>query len=204
MKIYLHILLKNDLDVFNKPAEDATNEYDSEVFNKPADNIQVEHYDNVHQDDSEVFNKPADDITNEHENNAHGYDSVVHPDSKSSRLHLSIRYDNEQSKLIVKILSVQGLIEPEQVYSPEMCLKFTLIGPHNNEDVTEQHIRVLVENAPIPWKEPMTFCTTFENATKHNLYVYATNNTDPAASRDREMSISLNNLDSQGEEINEW
>ncbi|CAF4375878.1 unnamed protein product, partial [Rotaria sp. Silwood2] len=189
--------------VFNKPAEDATNEYDSEVFNKPADNIQVEHYDNVHQDDSEVFNKPADDITNEHENNAHGYDSVVHPDSKSSRLHLSIRYDNEQSKLIVKILSVQGLIEPEQVYSPEMCLKFTLIGPHNNEDVTEQHIRVLAENAPIPWKEPMTFCTTFENATKHNLYVYATNNTDPAASRDREMSISLDNLDSQGEEINE-
>lgn len=140
----------------------------------------------------------------EHQSSVNEYDPVVHPDSKPGRLHLSIRYDYERSKLIVAIIDGQGLIRPEQNYSPEMCLTFTLIGPYTNDDETEQHTRILVENAAILWKEPMTFCITFENVTKQNLYVNITNKTDPAAPRDREISIPLNNLGSQGEEINGW
>ncbi|CAF1223059.1 unnamed protein product [Rotaria sp. Silwood1] len=178
--------------------------HDSFISNKSATDVESEHHNDSVENDLKVFNKPSDDITIEDQNDEYEYDPVVHPDSKPGRLHLSIRYDNERSKLIVQILNAQGLIEPEQVYSREMCLKFTLIGPYNNEDVTEKHVRVIVENAPIIWKEPMTFCTTFENAIKHNLYIYATNNTDPVAPRDREISIPLNNLDSQAGEINEW
>ncbi|CAF1066481.1 unnamed protein product [Rotaria sordida] len=151
-----------------------------------------------------ISNEPNDYVKVEHQNVVFPYDPVVHADSKPSRLHLSIRYDNERSKLIVQIVDAQGLISPEQLFSPEMDLKFTLIGPFNNEDITEKHTRIFVDNARIVWKEPMTFCITFENATKHNLYVYASNTTDPAAPQDREVSIPLNNLDSQGGEINEW
>jgi len=147
----------------------------------------------------------TDDYVNiERQGSVSEYDPVVHPDSKNGRLHLSIRYDNERSKLIVQILDGQGLIRPEQLYSPQMCLTFTLIGPYTNEDDTEKHTRIVVENAAVVWKEPMTFCVTFENATKQNLYVNITNKTDPTAPRDREISIPLNNLGSQAEEINEW
>jgi hypothetical protein len=157
----------------------------------------------------------------EHQNSVSEYDPVVHGDSKIGRLHLSIRYDNERSQLIVQIVDAQGLIRPEQLYSPEMCLTFTLIGPYINEDEVEKHTRVAVENAAISWKEPMAFCITFENAIKQNLYVNVTNKTDPVAPRDREVrkrkdqiinyfcflikiSIALDNLGSQNEEINKW
>jgi hypothetical protein len=130
----------------------------------------------------------TDDYINiERQNSLSEYDPVVHPDSKIGRLHLAIRYDNERSQLIVQILDAQGLIRPEQLYAQEMCLTFTLIGPFNNDDDTEKHTRIAVENAAISWKEPMSFCITFENATKQNLYVNATNKTDPAAPRDREV-----------------
>jgi len=148
----------------------------------------------------------ADDyVTIEHQNHNFEYDPVVHPDSKIGRLHLSIRYDDERSQLIVQILEAEGLIRPGQSYAPDMCLAFTLIGPFNNEDDTEKHTRIVVENAPILWKEPMSFCITFENAIKQNLYVSVTNKTDPTAPRDREISIPLKNLGSESdEEINEW
>ena len=60
----------------------------------------------------------------------------------------------------------------------------------HNDDETEKHTRIVVENAAILWKEPMTFCITFENAIKQNLYVNVTNKTDPAAPRDREVRIT--------------
>ncbi|CAF3791257.1 unnamed protein product [Adineta steineri] len=129
------------------------------------------------------------------------YDPVVHPDSKTGRLHLSIRYDDERSKLIVHILNAEGLIRPEQIHSPEMCLTFSLTGL---PDHTEKHTRIVVDNAAISWKEPLTFCITFESMTKKTLYILASNKTDPEAIQDRELSIQLNDLGSQGEEINEW
>lgn len=133
-------------------------------------------------------NHITDDYVNiEHQNNISEYDSVVHQDSKTGRLHLSIRYDDERSQLIVQILDAEGLIRPEQLYAPEMSLTFTLIGPYNNEDETEKHTRIAVENATTLWKEPIVFCITFENAIKQNLYVNALNVTDPAAPREREV-----------------
>jgi hypothetical protein len=129
----------------------------------------------------------------ERQNSMSEYDPVVHPDSKIGRLHLSIRYDNERSQLIVQILDAQGLIRPEQLYAPEMSLTFTLIGPNNNKDEIEKHTRIAVENAAILWKEPMLFSITFENATKQNLYVNVTNKSDPSAPRDREVRKKRSN-----------
>jgi hypothetical protein len=126
----------------------------------------------------------ADDYVNiEHQNSLFEYDPVVHPDSKTGRLHLSIRYDDERSKLIVQILDAQGLILPEQFYALEMGLTFSLIPTSTNE----KHTRIVVENAAVSWKEPITFCITFENATKKNLYINASNKTDPSVPRDREV-----------------
>jgi hypothetical protein len=117
------------------------------------------------------------------------YDPVVHPDAKTGRLHLSIRYDDERSKLIVQILDGQGLIRPEQLYSPEMCTTFKLIGPYTNENETEEHTRIIADNAAVSWKEPVSFCKTFESVTKQNLYVNVSNKSDPAAPRDREVRL---------------
>ncbi|CAM4799842.1 unnamed protein product [Rotaria magnacalcarata] len=132
------------------------------------------------------------------------YDPVVHADARPVRLQLSIRYDGERSKLIVQVLDGQGLIPPELDYAPEMCLQFTLIGPHANETTVEKHTRIFVANDAVIWKEPMTFCATFENAIKQNLYISATNRSDPAASRDHDISIPLHMLASQDTEIKEW
>lgn len=126
-------------------------------------------------------------VTIERENSLSEYDPVVHPDAKTGRLNLSIRYDDERSQLIVEILDAQGLIGPKQLYAPEMCLTFTLIGPYNNDDEIEKHTRVVVANTSVVWKEPMSFCITFSNVIKQNLYVNATNKTDPDAPRDREV-----------------
>ncbi|CAF1040232.1 unnamed protein product [Adineta ricciae] len=147
----------------------------------------------------------ADDyVTIDHAHSLAEYDAVVHPDGKTGRLHLSIRYDDERSKLIVRLLDAQGLIRPEQIYSPETCLTFFLTKSNTDDSETEKHTRVVVENAAISWNEPCTFCSTFEHVIQGNLYVKASNRTDPAAIRDREVTIPLNNLGSQGEEINEW
>lgn len=115
------------------------------------------------------------------------YDSVIHHDWKIGRLRLAIRYDDERSQLTVRILDAQGLIRPEQVYAPEMVLTFTLIGPFASDDEPAKHTRVVVDNAAVIWKEPMTFCVTCENARKQNLYINVSNKTDPAAPRDREV-----------------
>ncbi|UJR15196.1 hypothetical protein I4U23_002156 [Adineta vaga] len=157
------------------------------------------------ENDSAEHNIADDYVTIDRQQILSEYDSVVHPDGKTGRLHLSIRYDDERSKLIVRLLDAQGLILPAQIYAPEICLSFSLIqssGTHDNE--IEKHTRIVVENAAISWKEPCTFCSTFEHVTKGNLYIKASNQTDPAAIRDREVTIPLNNLGSQGEEINEW
>jgi len=147
----------------------------------------------------------ADDYVNiERQNSISEYDPVVHRDDKPGRLHLSIRYDDERSKLVVQILEAEGLIRPEQLYSPEMCLTFTLVGPYSTGNEAEKYTRVVVENAAVTWKEAIIFCITFENAIKQNLYIKASNKTDPAAPRDREISIPLNNLGSQAEEMNDW
>lgn len=111
------------------------------------------------------------------------YDAVVHPENKPGRLHVSIRYDDERSQLIVRILDAEGLIRPEQVYAPEMVMTVGL--------GEETHTRVFVDNAPVHWKEPMTFCVTYDNARKQNLYLNLSNKTDPAAPRDREVRKSI-------------
>jgi len=130
----------------------------------------------------------TDDYVNiEHQTSISEYDPVVHGDSKNGRLHLSIRYDDERSQLIVQILNAEGLIGPKQLYAPEMSLTFTLIGPYNNDDETEKHTRIIVDNAAISCRQPMVFCITLENAIKQNLYVNAANVTDPEAPREREV-----------------
>ncbi|CAF3085680.1 unnamed protein product [Rotaria socialis] len=131
-------------------------------------------------------------------------DPVVHADARAARLRLLIRYDGERSKLIVQVLDGQGLIPPELDYAPEMCLKFTLVGPHVNETTVEKHTRIFVANDAVIWKEPMTFCVTFENAIKQNLYIFTANRSDPAASYDHDISIPLSTLASQDSEIKEW
>jgi hypothetical protein len=130
---------------------------------------------------------PDDYVTIDSESASSEYDAVVHPDAKTGRLQLSVRYDNERSRLIVQILDAQGLIRPEQTYAPEMCLTFTLIGPYTNDDETEKHTRIVVDNSSVIWKEPMRFCSTLESAIKQNLYVNVSNKTDPSAPRDREV-----------------
>lgn len=115
------------------------------------------------------------------------YDAVVHADNKTGRLHLSIRYDDERSQLIVRILDAQGIIRPEQVYAPEMVLTVTLTGHDDGQAEGEKQIRVFVDNAAVAWKEPMTFCITYENARKNNLYFIVSNKTDPSTPRDRQV-----------------
>jgi hypothetical protein len=146
----------------------------------------------VAENESGEHNHSGDYVNIDDPNTISEYDPVVHPDTKIGRLHLSIRYDDERSQLIVQILDAQGLIRPEQLYAPEMCLTFTLIGLY---DDTEKHTRIVVDNAAVIWKEPMRFCSTFENAIKQNLYVLVSNKTDPTAPQDREVRIEqrLNN-----------
>jgi len=130
-------------------------------------------------------------------NSIPGYDPVVRPDAKIGCLHLLIHYDNEQTQLTVQILD-------EQLYAQETLLTFTFVGASSADDVVEKHSRVIVENAPVAWKEPMRFSTTFDNVIKQNLYVCATNQTDPSAPRDREVKIPLNKLRNKDDQINEW
>ena len=122
------------------------------------------------------------------------YDAVVHPENKIGRLHLSIRYDDERSQLIVRIIDAEGVIRPEQVYAPEMVMTAALIGLDGNEMDGEKHSRVFVDNASVNWKKPMTFCVTYENAQKQHLYFNLSNKTDPAAPRDREVRKSIPTL----------
>ena len=131
-----------------------------------------------------------DYVTIDHQTSLSDYDPVVHPDGKLGRLHLSVRYDKQQSHLSVQLLGAEGLIRPDQSYAPEMMLTFTLIGPNQDDEMTEKHTRIVVENAPITWKQPMTFATAFGAAIKQNLYITATNETDPAAPNDRDVSVS--------------
>ncbi|CAM4887824.1 unnamed protein product [Rotaria socialis] len=112
-------------------------------------------------------------------------DPVVHADARAARLRLLIRYDGERSKLIVQVLDGQ-------------------VGPHVNETTVEKHTRIFVANDAVIWKEPMTFCVTFENAIKQNLYIFTANRSDPAASYDHDISIPLSTLASQDSEIKEW
>jgi hypothetical protein len=134
----------------------------------------------------------ADEYVNiERQNSVSEYDPVVHPDSKTGRLHLSIRYDDERSKLVVQILDAQGLIRPDQFYAPEMCLTFSLTSPDTDDDETIKHTRVVVQNAAVSWKEPITFCITYENVIAHNLYINATNKTDPSVPVDRDVRKEL-------------
>ncbi len=131
----------------------------------------------------------TDDSKSHHQqqNTISDCDPVVHPDSKSGRLHLSVRYDDERSQLIVQIIDAQGIIRPEQVYAPDMCLTFSLIGNDHTKYESEKHERIFVDNAPIEWKEPVIFCITYEKVIQQNLYIIAANRTDPSAPRDREV-----------------
>ena len=85
--------------------------------------------------------RPSTDDLQSHrqdQNSTSEYDPVVHPDSKLGRLHLSIRYDDERSQLIVQIIDAQGMIRPEQVYAPDMCLTFSLIENDHKEHESEK------------------------------------------------------------------
>ena len=134
---------------------------------------------------------PDDYVTVDHQTSLSDYDPVVHPDARVGRLRLSVQYDDQHSHLNVQLIDAEGLIRPDQNYAPEMVLTFSLIGPYQSDEKIEKHTRVVVENAAVTWKHPMTFAITLDNAIKQNLYVSATNETDPAAPNDREVSLSF-------------
>lgn len=68
-----------------------------------------------------------------------------------------------------------------------MSLTFSLIGNNNIEYNTEKHERIVVDNAPIQWKEPVIFGILYETVIEQNLYILVANRTDPSAPRDREV-----------------
>ncbi|CAF0976931.1 unnamed protein product [Rotaria sordida] len=158
----------------------------------------------VHDIELGTHHKTNDSIQHQDQQYISEYDPIVHPDSKLGRLHLSIRYDDERSQLIIQIINAQGIIRPEQVYARDMCLTFSLIENDNNKYDVEKHERFVVENAPIQWNEPEIFCITYEKVIEKNLYIFLSNRTDPSTPRDREVLIPLNNLKNHAEEINEW
>jgi hypothetical protein len=125
--------------------------------------------------------------------NVAAYDSMGHSDTKSGRIHLLIEYNDERSKLFVRILNVQDIIRPEQVYTPETSVSFTLIGPHVDSNQIEKHTRVIVESTTMDWKVPMSFCITRDYAMKQNLYVNVSNGSDPSCTNDREVSVTRQN-----------
>lgn len=135
-----------------------------------------------------------EDPTNDSANNQQSstqifeWDPAVHPDGKSGRLHLSIQYDDEKNQLIVQILDAQGMIRSDQIYASDMRLTFSLIANDRTEQTSEKHERIFVDHAPVQWKEPMIFCTKFDQVIQENLYILATNDSDPTAPRDREVS----------------
>lgn len=118
--------------------------------------------------------------------NVENNDPVVHRDKHSGRLNLSIEFDRDDHSLNVQIVDAQGLIRPEQFSVPEMMLTFSLNG--------EKHQRIVVENAPIDWKTPMRFSTSFDNLIGQNLYIKASNQSDPSAPKDREVMPHKNNF----------
>ena len=180
-----------NFDVERKPFLTAEHQPSGEIRKEKSDlcRLQDEDFRSRVSDNGSSEHSITDDYVKvEEQNFISEYDPVVHADPKIGRLHLSIRYDNERSKLIVQIVDAQGLIRPEQVYVPEMYLVFTLIGPYSTDDNdAEKHTRIVVDNAPVNWRESMAFCVTFENATKQNLYVNASNKSDPSTPRDREV-----------------
>lgn len=115
------------------------------------------------------------------------YDPVVHPDAKPGRLHLSVRYDDERSQLIIHMINAEGIIRPEQTYAPEMCLTFSLIGNTNVPFDNEKHQRFIVENAPITWKEPVRFSIIYKKVIEAKLHIIFRNSTDPSMPHDREV-----------------
>ncbi|UJR31479.1 hypothetical protein I4U23_018968 [Adineta vaga] len=148
----------------------------------------------------------ATDDINEHQSqlNVTEYDPVVHPDAKHGRLQLSIRFNHENNQLIIQIIDAQGIIRPEQIYSPEMDIYFSLIENDSKENPKEKQSRVIVENAAVLWKEPLLFSDTYEKFIKETLHVLVENHTDPSVPRDREICIPLNNLQRDGNEIKQW
>lgn len=68
-----------------------------------------------------------------------------------------------------------------------MSVTFSLIGKNQTEYNTEKHERVVVDNAPIQWKEPIIFSITYEHVIEQNLYIFVANRTDPSTPRDREV-----------------
>lgn len=178
----------NEILNFDFDRDVLTSEHQSsgEIIKEKSDLCRLQDEDlrsRVAENESDEHHLSDDYVNIENQNTISEYDSVVHPDTKIGRLHLSIRYDDERSRLIVQILDAQDLIRPEQLYAPEMCLIFTLIGPYSNDD----HTRIVVNNTTVIWKEPIIFCSTFENAIKQNLHVNVSNKTDPAAPQDREV-----------------
>jgi len=115
------------------------------------------------------------------------YDPAVRPDDKHGRLHLSIKYHNEQNVFVVKIIDAQGMIRPEQVYAPEMCLTFSLKRIDTNEQEKEIHERIFIINVPKQWQEPVTFSIDYTQIIQDNLHILARNSTDPSAPRDRQV-----------------
>ena len=132
----------------------------------------------------------TDDSTNNQQDSTQvsQWDPAVHPDPKSGRLHLSIKYDDEKSDLIVQILDAQGMIRPGQIYASDTRLTFSLIANDRTEHASEKQERIFVDNAPVQWTEPMIFCRKYDQVIEENLYILATNHNDPTAPRDREVS----------------
>ena len=87
----------------------------------------------------------------------------------------------------MKIIDAQGMIRPEQVYAPEMCLTFSLKRIDTNEQEKEIHERIFIINVPKQWQEPVTFSIDYTQIIQDNLHILARNSTDPSAPRDRQV-----------------
>lgn len=79
------------------------------------------------------------------------------------------------------------MIRPNQIYASDMRLIFSLITNDRAEHTSHRHERIFVDNAPVKWKEPIVFYTSYDQAIQQNLYILATNDSDPTAPRDREV-----------------
>jgi hypothetical protein len=49
-----------------------------------------------------------------------------------------------------------------------MCFTFSLIGNDNIEYDTKKYERIVLDNAPVQWKEPVIFCITYEKVIEQN------------------------------------
>lgn len=111
----------------------------------------------------------------------------VGSDGDVGRIQLRIQYNESLGQLSVQILDFNGIIHRSQTYAPEALVEFALIGREQNDEEPIKQQRIIVENSPVSWKEPIHFNVEFDLVKRQNLYVLIKNDSDPQAPNDREV-----------------